>query len=65
MDNKTPSTYNDLNFAKLSQALKSNIARRKTAKKPSESPLGKLPASLNAPELDEANQDAKLERDKR
>lgn len=55
MDNKTPPTYNDLNFAKLSQALKSNIARRKTAKNPGESLLGKLPASLNTPELDEAN----------
>lgn len=57
MDNKTPPTYNDLNFAKLSQALKSNIARRKTAKKPGEILLDKLPASPNAPELDEANWD--------
>jgi hypothetical protein len=32
MDAKNPPTYNDLNFSKLSQALKSNILRRKTAK---------------------------------
>jgi hypothetical protein len=32
MDSKNPSTYNNLNFAQLSQALKSNLTRRKNAK---------------------------------
>jgi hypothetical protein len=32
MEKENKSTYNTLNFSKLSQALKTNIARRKNAK---------------------------------
>jgi hypothetical protein len=36
MENENKNTYNNLNFSKLSQALKANISRRKAAKQEKE-----------------------------